>query len=377
MQAVADAHLLYVANPGVERGQHVGAGLCVDIGEQARFRRTRDNGLRQPPGARRVDAGGAGIFVEQRLNLRRGAMHAGRCQRRRQMAERDSAEAPARLRRLARVVDDERIDDRHCASHNLGRALGVQRHGFAGQPLKCAMRAAVNHCVDFGDAAKPEIESDVTVARRQIGVVVAVAARRAAGAVRLQGNGDIAVLQNAKDKAALQIKHGVSVRRAPRGSDRLNEAGRQRIEILPEVGERHHRPDVMRHALHQRCVVNVIQRRASKPCIRQVARNRLDARRRVEADGIAGAPAFRGIVRHHQRKSARAARRPAQPRPVGREVGDETDARCLGRMRQPRKLRVLIERQRRLERDRPRDNAAVNLRQHDMHGEVGGAEAAL
>ena len=72
--------------------------------------------------AARIEPLRLGEFVEQPFELERRAMRPGGDQRRRQMADRRRADAALGLRRLAGIVDDERIDDRRRAEHDFGRA---------------------------------------------------------------------------------------------------------------------------------------------------------------------------------------------------------------------------------------------------------------
>ena len=175
LKPVADAHLLDVAEPGVEPGERGRGFLAVAdaaIGGEAARMRPLDDGRAEQPGAARIERERFSIFVEQRFEVARRAMRAGLGERRRHMADRHRADAPLGLRRLAGVVDDEGVDHRNGAEHHLGSAGGVQRHGLARQPLQRAVRAEMHQRVDAFDRPKPEIEGDVAVARRSGGVVI-------------------------------------------------------------------------------------------------------------------------------------------------------------------------------------------------------------
>ena len=96
------------------------------------------------------------------------------------------------------------------------------------------------------------------------------------------------------------------------------------------------------------------------------------ARRRVEADGVAGAAALAGIVGQHAGEALRRRRRAPQPRPGDGEFGDEGDAVGERLVRDgansvaaSRGLAALKEMAR--GQDPP-----VDLRQRDMHREIGG-----
>ena len=88
------------------------------------------------------------------------------------MADGERANAPFGLRRLARIVDDKRINDGQRSEHRLGRAIVHERRCLAGQPFKRAMGAAMNHRIDLFMLAEPDIEGDVGMARRQPRIMI-------------------------------------------------------------------------------------------------------------------------------------------------------------------------------------------------------------
>ena len=143
MQSVADPHVLEVAEPGVERDERlvrrlvVGGAFLQQPGGGAALEDQRRDGAR----AARIERLRLGEFVEQAFELQDRAMRSGGDQRRRQMADRHRADAPLGLRRLAGIVDDERVDDRRRAEHDFRRASFRQRRRLARQPLQRAMRA--------------------------------------------------------------------------------------------------------------------------------------------------------------------------------------------------------------------------------------------
>ena len=71
-----------------------------------------ENRLGDELGAARVERRGARIFVEQALDFSRLRGESRFDERRRHMADRHRAGAPLGLRRLAGIIDDERIDER-------------------------------------------------------------------------------------------------------------------------------------------------------------------------------------------------------------------------------------------------------------------------
>ena len=150
MQAVADPHVLEVAEPGVERGERflrrlrLGGAFRDEAGGAPAFQDQRGDGA----GAARIEPLRLGIFVVEAFELERRPVRAGGDQRRRQMADRRRADAPLGLRRLAGIVDDERIDDRRRADENFGRAAFGQRDRLARQPFERAVRAELDQRVD-------------------------------------------------------------------------------------------------------------------------------------------------------------------------------------------------------------------------------------
>ena len=124
MQAVADPHVLEVAEPGVEGDQRFLRRLAFGRAflEQPAFAPPFEDQRRDGARAARIEPLRLGEFVEQPLELERGPMRSGGDQRRRQVADRRRADAALGLRRFAGIVDDERIDDRRRAKQDFGRA---------------------------------------------------------------------------------------------------------------------------------------------------------------------------------------------------------------------------------------------------------------
>ena len=194
MQAIADAHLLEVAEPGVEGDERllgrlvIGGAFLEEPAVAALFENERRNGAR----AARIERLRFGEFVKQRLKLERCAMRPGGDQWRSEMADRDRADATLGLRGFAGIVDNERIDDRRRPEQNFGRAILAERDRLAGQPFERAMRAELNDRVDVLLAGEPEIEGDIGVARRQVEIVIVALARGRVAAVGLNRDDELA-----------------------------------------------------------------------------------------------------------------------------------------------------------------------------------------
>ena len=194
MQAIADAHLLEVAEPGVEGDESllgrlvVGRAFLEEPAVAALFENERRNGAR-PARVKRLRLR---EFIEQSLEFERCAMRPGGDQRRRQMTDRDRADAALGLRSFAWIVDNERIDDRRRAEQNFGRATLAERDRLAGQPFERPMRAELNDRIDFLLAGEPEIERDIGVARRQVEIVIVALARGRVAAIGLNRDDELA-----------------------------------------------------------------------------------------------------------------------------------------------------------------------------------------
>src|SRR6185437_13922725 len=200
VEAVTDAHVLQVAEPGVEGDQGLIGRLAVGgafLDEAALFS-PLENERRNDPRAARIKRLRLGELVEQAFELERGPVRSGGGQRRRHVSDRHRADAALGLRRLARVVDDERIHDRGRADEHFRGAALAERNRLARQPFQRAMRAELNDCVDFFAAGEPEVEGDVAVPRRQVEIVIVALARRRVAAVGLDGDDELAELNEAE-----------------------------------------------------------------------------------------------------------------------------------------------------------------------------------
>ena len=232
MQAVADAHVLEVAEPGVEGDQRFLRRLAISRAflEQPAFAPPLEDQRGDGARAARIEPLRLGEFVEQPLELERGPMRSGGDQRRRQVADRRRADAALGLRRLARIVDDERIDDRRRPEQDFGRASLAERDRLARQPFERAVRAELNDRVDVLVAREPEMERDIGVARRQVEIVIVALARRNIAAVGLRRDDELAEPNEPKaERAADRI--AVFGRLAPGGEERPPEGERRRGEV--------------------------------------------------------------------------------------------------------------------------------------------------
>ena len=120
----------------------------------------------------RVEGADRRVLIQQLLQLGQVAVGVGAGHRRDQVVDDGGVPAPLGLGALARVVDDERVDQRQVAEHRVGRAAGGQAEALAGQPLQRAVLAEVHDGVRAEAGFQPAVGGQVVVAGRQVGVVV-------------------------------------------------------------------------------------------------------------------------------------------------------------------------------------------------------------
>ena len=242
MQAIADAHLLEVAEPGVEGDERLVRRLAVSGAflEQATVAPPLENERRDGARPARIERLRLSEFVKQSFELERCAVRPGGDQWRGQMADRDRADAALGLRRLARIVDNERVDDGRRPEQNFRRTALAKRDGLARQPFQRAMCAKLNDRADFFLAGEPEVERHIGVARRQVEIVIIALARERIAAIGLNRDDELAKpheaeLKHSLDRAA--VIGGV----APGGEQGLPEVrwGRSKLGLV--FGQRQRR----------------------------------------------------------------------------------------------------------------------------------------
>ena len=240
MKPIPDLQVLDITEISVEPGELVllaRGAVGAALGEQSGGRGAVENLLAEKRRAAAIEAVGGGVFVDEALELQRVVAVACRLQRRRQMADGDGAEPALGGSRLARIVDDEGIDHREPAEQRGRQAGRRQRHRLARQPFERAVGAEMDHGVDALDLAQPEIEGDVSVARRQVWIVIARFAVERVAAVRLDGGDQSAVAREAQGEVPV-ADGGIGVRRAPGGDDLGAGLRIEFREQAPVVGER-------------------------------------------------------------------------------------------------------------------------------------------
>ena len=98
MQAVADLHLLQVAQMRIERAQRLGhrrVAVDVDVGIEALRPREREDVVGNGIGAFRVEIGGKRVFVDHGFKPREIVVQLGARERRRQVIDDDRSSCAA------------------------------------------------------------------------------------------------------------------------------------------------------------------------------------------------------------------------------------------------------------------------------------------
>ena len=326
----------------------------------------------------RVEGADRGVLVEQLLQLGQVAVGVGAGHRRDQVVDDGGVPAPLGLGALARVVDDERVDQRQVAEHRVGRAAGGQAEALAGQPLQRAVLAQVHDGVRAEGGVQPAVGGQVVVRGRQVGVVVDGHRVLAEPARRLDHHDHVPEPQPGQHDVAV-VGVQPAGRLAPVLPDGRLQRGGQGREPLLVVGLRHAQRRGRELGLGEPLGVlaarldQLVDQRVpvlGEPLAQVVAglaeRLEQDHGRggRVQPHGVAD-PGVPGRVGGQHDGEAFAVRRdvpqpgvrhrdPGHPGGPLRVRGVDTDAVRAGF----------------LERERDRDQPAVELRHRHLHGRV-------
>ena len=340
----------------------------------------------------RVHRGDVGVLVEQLLEPGDVAVRLGPRHRRHEVVDDRGVRAALGLRALARVVDEERVDERQVADRRVGGAGRREGGVLAGQPLHRAVLAEVHDGVGAEPVLEPAVRGEVVVRRREVGVVVDRDRVLAEPARRLDEHDDVAGLQGGEHDLVLVVDEELpgasphvsvtssisSAGRSARpaavvvGADAdvaVGELGRGEPLLVLAAGgdegvdERVAGFRVVGHLEEARDVTVV---RPEVVALGTQAAEQADGRDRgVEADRVADPAVLGGVRRQHQRDLALGRRDVAQPRVVDGDAGHPGAPLGVGDVaREP----VLVDL---LERERRGDDAAVELGDGDL---VGGVE---
>ncbi len=390
VQAVADLHVLDLAQIAVdvhdELVEVVVVRLVVHVQVVVEL-----GGLHQRPDLRpyrrclrRVQVGDQRVLVEQLLQLGEVPVRVGPRHRRHQVIDDRGVPAPFRLCPLAGVVHDERVDQRQVAEDRVRRAPGAQAQPLARQPLHRAVLAHVHEGVGAEAVLQPAVGRQVVMRRRHVRVVVDRDRVLAEAARRLDHHHDVPEPERGEDDV-LPVDVQRPRRLAPRLTHPLPELRVQLLEPRPVVRQRH--PRGRRRHLVLRQPLHVVAAGLDEPVDQLVA-----------LGGVVGDPVARlpQRVQHpHRRGRGVQPHRVADPR-VLRRVGGEDQRQFLLGVRLVPECRVAngdpghprgplrvgdVDRDvvgaLLLEGERDRDEAAVELRDGDLHRRVHGGQGRV
>jgi len=247
VQPAADLPLLELAEIGVELGQcrldAFRGGDAAILGDTRRPGDIEDaprQGLHPPRVAgRRLE-----ILVHQTLQLRLGSVAAGASEGRRQVIDDHGLGAALRLRPLAGIVDDERIEVWHRPQRRLGKAFRRERQRLARQPFQIAVLPHMHHRMGAEAIGEPGMEGEISMGRHQGRIVLGLDGIEVVAAGRLDRDDDIAETQRReREAAAVEIagtEQGIALRRSPALGDALLRSRRQAREpggvvVAPEL----------------------------------------------------------------------------------------------------------------------------------------------
>ena len=201
------------------------------------------------------------------------------------MPDRHRPQPPLGRRRLARIIDDERIDHRHAPNQQRRKTPPRQRHRLSRQPLQRPMRADMQHRVDPHDVPQPQIESDEPMPRRTIRIVIPTLPVRHRSPIRLHRRDRGPYPHEPMRKTAIDDRRVIRGR-APRSRHRRPHRPWQRPEQPP-----------IRRQINRRLRRHIAQRRRrnDQPPPRQY---RVQARKSIQPDRVPDPPAPR-IIRQH------------------------------------------------------------------------------
>ena len=296
------------------------------------------------------------------------------------MIDDDRRYPPLGLRAFAGVVDDEGIDRRQGAERRLGEARTRQRQPFARQPFEIAVLAHENRGMP---AAQPRVKREIAVRRHEGGVVIARLRIDFVAARGLDRDGDMPEFVDRQHERAVGVTR-VGFGRPPARIHRRAHARRQarqergiRLERqhhparrgFLEVGGPRHQP---RHQRFGRCgrVRDAIARAGQR------AQDRKRRCGRIEPHAVGQTSVLARVVGEHQGDLPRRGPRTAQTYPCGGEIRDERAAIAVGLEADEFGFGRFVAAQRSLEPDRAREDAAVELGQRHVHGDVARPQTA-
>ena len=255
MQSVADLNILDLAQPAVDVQQHVVEDLFVGpLGEaevviHLRGGEQRPDLLANRGEFRGIESRDVRVLVEELFESCDVAVGFGPRHGRDQVVDEHRVRSTLGLGALARVVDQERIDQRDVAERGIGAALCRHSQRLARQPLEVAVFADVHDRVgaeardvlcSTGSTGEPAIGGEVVMRGRKVGVVIDRDRILTEPARRLHHDRHIAECQCCDDDLAVgalrSIDKEIARRRPPVLFDAVPQFLRQRREPPLVVG---------------------------------------------------------------------------------------------------------------------------------------------
>lgn len=399
MQAVADLDVLDLAQPPVDVQDHVvervlfrafgQPQIVVHLGGPDQ----RPDLLADGGQLAGIQRGHVGVLVEQLLQTRDVAVGFGARHRRDEMVDEHRVRAPLGLGALAGVVDQERVDQRQVAQRGVGPASRRHAQRLARQPFQVAVLAQVHDRVSAESDVQPTVGGQVMVTRRQVGVVVDGDRVLPEAAGRLHHQDQVAGSHCGDDDLAVgvvaAIHEQVAGRRPPVPGHRVGEFGGQGSKPVAIVLGGH--PDWVARQLPFGEPVGVLPAAFDQRVDQGVTVVRLDAGqithlvaalahrpqqrdragRGVEPDRVADAGVLGRVGREHQGDTLVGGGDVPQPRVPERQARDPRAALRVGDVGdQPVVVNLL-------ERERDRDDAAVELGHRHLAGHVERGQAVV
>ena len=383
VQAVANLHLLQFTQPGIKSHQLFFVALRIGktrVFTESRIREQIENLLSEQSQTPWIAARRLVIFVDQRFEITQCAVAFRAGQRRRQMVNNHRGTAPLRLRALARIVDDERIEMRRRSEHRFRKTVLRQGERLARQPFQIAVFSHMHDRMRTEFATQPRIEGEISVRRHKVRRMIAFLRIDIVSARRLNPDREFAVAANGQgETAVLFVEKRVTLRITPLILNLLLNGFRQAIQKTAIFFYRKNFTDYT--------VVPCRVRRTGQQMVKQrfavvwhsccvIAPSRKFAnyvdrtRRRIETDAIADTSITIGIIGEHQRHPTVAGFRLAQSHPVCGEFRNEVDPVPHGAMTDHVRLYAFIIFTCMFECDGTREHPAIHFGQGDMHGEI-------
>ena len=407
MEAVADLDVLDLAQPAVDVLDEVVELLVARLLLQAQVL-VHVRGLHEGPDLRaggrelgRVHRGDVAVLVEQLLEPGDVAVRLRARHRRHQVVDDRGMRAALGLRALTRIVDEERVDQRHVGDRGVGRALRRQGRVLARKPLQRTVFAQVDERVGAEAVAQPAVGREVVVRGRELGVVVDRDRILAEAAGRLDEQHDIAGLEGGEHDLAGVVDEQLARRLAPRPRHLLAQRGGQvggpakvllRRDADMGIGELGRGEPLLVLAARGDEGVDegvagggvvgiggLVEEPGDRPVVgAQVVAllahpaHQSDGRDgRVQAHGVADARVLGRVRRQHQRDPALGLRHVAQSGVRHGDPGDAGAALGVGDIA-GQTVRVDL-----FERERRGDDAAVELGDRDLAGRVQRVDAVV